>query len=124
MQQMESNMYVRTGFTPLRMISGQKEPVTLQVSITNRSESSRGYSVNVKAPSKFSFDRTGLMADKRVRIGFIPSKETKTASFNLYGKIGLPKGLYDMDVIIREHRTRFDQVDAQKKVTATLRVED
>lgn len=119
----ESNMYIRTNFVPLRMISGQKEPVNLHIAVTNKTDAPRGYSVNVKAPSKFGFDRAGLMGEKRIRIGFIAPGQTKTAVFNIYGKFILPAGLYNLDVTIREHDQRFDKVAGIERSVATLRVE-
>ena len=43
-------MYVRTSFTPIRMIAGQKDPVALAVEVTNKSERTKSYSVSVKVP--------------------------------------------------------------------------
>lgn len=113
---------VRTSFIPIRMVSGQKEPVALHVEITNKSNEPRGYSVSVKVPSKFGFDRACLMGEKRVRIGLVNPNETKTAIFNIYGKFNVPPGLYDLDVVVRAHAERFDKVVAQDQVVATLRV--
>ena len=118
----DATMYIRTNFVPLRMIIGQKEPVNLHIAVTNKTESPRGYSVNIKAPSKFSFDKSGLMGEKRIRIGFIPAQGTKTAVFNIYGKFNVPEGLYDMDVVVREHDQRFDKVAGVERAVATLRV--
>lgn len=118
-----TGMYIRTNFVPLRMIVGQKEPVNLHVAVTNKTDAPRAYSVNVKAPSKFGFDKAGLMGDKRIRIGFVGPSETKTAIFSVYGKFNTPSGLYDMDVVIREHDQRFDKVVSVERAVATLRVE-
>jgi hypothetical protein len=119
----DENVVIRTNFVPLRMISGQKDPVNLQVAITNKTKMLRGYSVSVKAPSKFGFDKSGLMSEKRVRIGFIPPMGTKTAVFSIFGKFSVPSGLYDMDVVVREHEQRYDKVTAMQSAVATLRVE-
>jgi len=102
----DSNMYIRTNFVPLRMIVGQKDPVNLHIAVTNKTDEARGYSITVKAPSKFGFDRSGLMGERRIRVGYVSSQETKTAVFNIYGKHGLKSGLYDLDVTIREHDQR------------------
>ncbi|MCD6414879.1 MAG: hypothetical protein J7L23_04625 [Candidatus Diapherotrites archaeon] len=119
----EPETRIRTSFIPIRMISGQREPVSLQVEVTNKSREPRGYSVSVKVPSRFGFDRACLMGEKRVRIGLINPGEAKNAVFTIYSKFNVPAGLYNLDIVVRSHAERFDKVLDQENMTATLRVE-
>ena len=44
---MEEEMYVRTSFTPIRMLAGQKEPVALNVEIRNKSKTSKKHATSM-----------------------------------------------------------------------------
>lgn len=120
----KGEMYVRTSFTPIRMISGQKDPVALGIQVSNRGERTRCYSVSVKVPFAFGFDRSGLMREHRVRIKNVNPGGAKEAVFNIYGKFNLQPGFYPFDVIVREHADeRFDKITDQQQFEAKLRVE-
>jgi hypothetical protein len=119
----EDAMNVKTSFVPLRMIVGQKEPVNLHVDVKNLSRKPKSYSISAKVPSKLGFDRSGLMLEKRIRLGGVPPGKTESAVFSIYGKFGLKQGFYDVELLIREHEDRFDKQLSQAKVTSTLRVE-
>jgi len=121
---MEGIMYVRTSFTPIRMISGQKDPVALGVQVTNRSDAKKSYTVIVKAPMAFGFDRSGLLREHRARIKNVDMGKGKEAVFSVYGKFNLQKGFYAFDVTVLEHKDeRFDKPMATEQSKANLRVE-
>ena len=119
----KGEMYVRTSFTPIRMIAGQKEPVALAVEVRNKSNRTKSYSVAVKVPFAFGFDRSGLMREHRIRIKDVNPERAKEAVFSIYGKFNIKPGFYDFDVIVREHDERFDKVVDQQHFEAKLRVE-
>ena len=119
----KGEMYVRTSFTPIRMIAGQKEPVALAVEVRNKSNRTKNYSVSVKVPFVFGFDKSGLMREHRIRIKSVNPARAKEAVFNIYGKFNITPGFYDFDVIVREHDERFDKVVDQQHFNAKLRVE-
>ncbi len=117
-------MYVRTSFTPIRMIVGQKDPVSLAIEVRNKGNKTKNYSVSVKVPFVFGFDKSGLMREHRIRIKSIDPSKAKEAVFSIYGKYGLKTGFYNFEVIIREHdEARFDKITDQQIFTAKLRVE-
>lgn len=116
-------MYVRTSFTPIRMIAGQKDPVALGVQVRNKGARTKNYSVTVKVPFAFGFDKAGLMRDHRVRIKSVNPNQAKEAMFTIFGKFNVTPGFYDFDVVVREHDERFDKITDQQHYDAKLRVE-
>ncbi|MCK4327216.1 MAG: hypothetical protein KAW41_01940 [Candidatus Diapherotrites archaeon] len=122
-EQKDNGMYVRTSFLPIRMIVGQKEPVSLGVEVRNRGRQTKSYSVSVKVPFAFGFDRSGLMREHRIRIKNVDPTKKKEAKFSIYGKFNITPGFYDFDVIVREHDERFDKITDQQHFPARLRVE-
>lgn len=121
---MEKETYVRTSFTPIRMIAGQKDPIALAVEVRNKSTKTKSYSITVKVPFVFGFDKTGLMREHRIRIKNVNPNQAKEAIFSIYGKYGLKPGFYDFDVVVREHDdVRFDKIIDQQQFTVKLRVE-
>ncbi len=64
----KGEMYVRTSFTPIRMVAGQKDSVALGIQVTNKGDMVHNYSVSVKVPFAFGFDKSGLMREHRIRI--------------------------------------------------------
>ncbi|MFC2175276.1 hypothetical protein ACFLQ2_05460 [archaeon] len=123
METQDDSMYVRTSFLPIRMIAGQKDPVSLGVEVRNRGKATRSYSVSVKVPFAFGFDRSGLMRDHRIRIKNVDPTKKKEALFSIFSKFNVKPGFYDFDVIVREHDERFDKVTDQQHCTTRLRVE-
>ncbi len=120
----ESNqMAVRTSFTPIRMILGQKKPIALSVEVRNKGERVKNYTVSVRVPTKFGFDTSGLVSTHRMRIKNVKHGEAKDAVFTVFGKFGLTPGSYDFDILVREHGERFDQTLDQASVVTSLRVE-
>ena len=105
------------------MIAGQKDPVSLGVEVRNRGRQTKNYSVSVKVPFAFGFDRSGLMREHRIRIKNIDPAKKKEALFSIYGKYGVKPGFYDFDVIVREHDERFDRVTDMQHFPTKLRVE-
>ena len=122
-EQQDEGMYVRTSFLPIRMIAGQKEPVSLSVEVRNRANRTKNYSVSVKVPFAFGFDRSGLMREHRVRIKSIDPQKKKEAMFSIYGKYNIKPGFYAFDVVVREHDERFDKVTDLQHFPTKLRVE-
>lgn len=119
----KGEMYVRTSFTPIRMIAGRREPVALAVEVRNKAKRPKSYSVSVKVPFLFGFDKSGLMRERRIRIRNVAPSKAKEAVFNIYSKFNVVPGFYDFDVIVREHDERFDKVTDQQHFSAKLRVE-
>jgi len=119
----KGEMYVRTSFTPIRMIAGQREPVALGVEIRNKSKRTKSYSVSVKVPFVFGFDKSGLMREHRIRVKNVDPTKAKEAVFNIYGKFNITPGFYGFEVIVREHDERFDKVTDQQHFNTKLRVE-
>ena len=95
----------------------------MAVEVTNKGKITRNYSVSLKVPFAFGFDRAGLMREKRIRIKNIAPMKSKDAVFPIFGKFNLTAGFYDFDVIVREHDERFDKVTDQQKFDTKLRVE-
>ncbi len=117
-------MKVRTNFNPLRMMVGQKKPVQLNVEIKNKTSGTKSYSVLTKVPSFFGFDRSGLIRNKRKRAKRVKGKGKRKVTFDIYGKPGLSKGLYSIDIVVREHeKDRLDKTNEKVEHSETLRVE-
>jgi len=114
---------VRTSFTPIRMISGSKEPVNFSVEVKNKTQQTRNYSISVKLNTHFGLDISLLMKEKRIRVMNVGPGQSKDAVFQMYGRYNLDPGFYDSTVVVREHAERFDKVLKEERTKATLRVE-
>ena len=84
----------------------------------------KNYSVSVKLPMAFGFDKASLSKDRRIRIGNVKPGESKDAVFDVFGKFNTTPGIYELEIVGREHEgDRFDKVTALQKSTVRLRVE-
>ena len=119
----EQRMYVRSVFTPLRLMAGNRDPVSLAVYVSNKSRDIRNYSVTIKVPTIFGFDRTGLMHDQRNRIRAVQPGQVGETAFTIYPKYGVKHGFYPFSVLVREHDERFDKTIDEKALETKLRVE-
>jgi uncharacterized membrane protein len=118
------NTGVRSSFSPIRMIVGQKDPVKLAVEVANKDDHAKVYSVSVKLPFSFGFDKVGLMRENRKRVGYVNANSRVDVSFPIYGRYGLKPGLYDIDVLVRHHESdRYDKTVDEIPHTTQLRVE-
>jgi len=115
-------MRVRTSFTPLRMVAGQKRPVVLAIEVFNKTRDMRNYSVSVKLPFVFSFGPGILLKEKRIRIGKVEPGKSKDALFKVYGKYNIVVGNYPVGIVVKEHGERFDQAIGEMKLPTSLRV--
>lgn len=119
----DRRMYVRSVFTPLRLMAGNRDPVSLAVYVANKSDGVRNYSVTVKVPTTFGFDRTGMMHDQRNRIRAVQPGQTGETAFTIYGKFSVKHGFYPFSILVREHDERFDKTFDEKVLVTKLRIE-
>jgi len=115
-------MIIKTRFTPIRMIVGQKDPVTLDVVLKNNSTEEVLSTVIVKLPSGLGFDLSGITREKRQRIDYVKPNEDKTVSFRIYPRHNVEEGQYPVTVSILTHPGRYDKTDSTKQQEAILRV--
>jgi uncharacterized membrane protein len=115
--------YVRTGFTPLRLIAGQQTPIMLGVEIRNKADAQRNYSITVKTPTQFAFGEEMVFREERKRIEGVAPLGSKEATFRIRPKFNVQPGFYDFEIVVRAHDDRFDKVVEETKTFAKLRVE-
>ena len=120
---MNQDFHVRTSFTPIRMMSGSRDPVSLSVEVRNKTKSLRNYTLTVKLNTRFGLDPSLLMREKHIRMLNVSPGQAKDAVFSVYGRYNLEPGFYQSTIVVREHANRFDRVLAEDRVIATLRVE-
>ena len=113
---------IKTRFTPLRMLVGQKEPVIMEVLIKHDEEQSQLANISVKTPSVLCFDRDGLVREHRKRTGPIKPGVEKVIPIMIYCKHNVEEGVYDINVRASIHPERYDKVVASDSTTAKLRV--
>ncbi len=113
---------VKTYFSPIRMVAGQKDPVILEVAIKNSTQESQLVTVIVKMPFSLGFDRVGLMREKLKRIGYVKAGAEKTVPVQIYGKPMIREGEYPVDVRVIYHPERYDKTENEVRQTTTLRV--
>lgn len=113
---------IRTGYTPLRMIAGQKEPVILEIGVRNDENETKLVSVLVYVPFSLGFDLVGLDREARHRLGNINPGEEKTVALRVFGKHNISEGSYNIRVTVQTHPGRFDKVEKTYAANAPLRV--
>jgi len=109
-------------FTPIRMVSGQREPVTLNVYLVNKFSEPVLVSVIARVPASLGFDKAGIVSEKRERVGFIEPGEEKLVSFPIYGKFGTRPGKYPIQVKVLLHEDRYDKIKNEYKFSTELKV--
>lgn len=109
-------------FTPIRMISGQREPVNLNIYLINKFSEPVLVSVIAKVPASFGFDKAIIVSEKRERIGLIEPGEEKIVNFPIYGKFGTRPGKYPVQVRILIHGERYDKIRDEYKFSTELKV--
>ncbi len=109
-------------FTPIRMVSGQREPVNLNIYLINKFSEPVLVSVIAKVPASFGFDKAGIVSEKRERLGVIEPGEEKVVNFPIYGKFGTRPGKYPIQVKVLLHEKRYDKIKDEYKFSTELRV--
>ena len=115
-------MIIKTRFTPIRMIVGQKDPVTLDVILKNNGTEEVLSTIIVKLPNGLGFDLSGITREKRERIDYIKPAEEKSISFRIYPRHNTEEGQYPVTVNILTHPDRYDKTTSEKQQEAILRV--
>jgi len=113
---------VKTRFNTLRMVAGQKEPITMDVTVSNNGQKEELVSVIVKTPFSLGFDKVGLMREKRARLDYIKPGEEKSVHFVLYGKGTTQPGTIEMEVKAQSHPERYDRVEQTYIDNVSIRV--
>ena len=106
----------------LRIVSGQQEPVMMEINVRNTGEKEELVSVVVKTPFSLGFDRVGLIREKRARIDYLKPTEEKTVKFELYSKGKIEPGTLNIEVKAQTHPDRYDRTSEVFTENASLRV--
>lgn len=114
--------YISSGFNPMRVVTGQKEPVILEIKIKNRSDESKLASLVVKAPFSLGFDRVGLFRETRRRIGYIKGGMEKIVPIQIFPKPNIQEGEYKINIKVMSHADRYDKLEDMYEHSTTLRV--
>ena len=113
---------LKTRFNALRLVSGQKEPMLLEVTVNNPETVQRLVSITVKAPFALGFDKIGLMREQRKRVGYVKENSKQTVEFPIYGKPGISEGTYELKITAMVHPDRYDKEGQTVTTTANMRV--
>ncbi len=113
---------VKTRFTPIRIIIGQKEPVNLDVIVKNPGDEEVLSTVIVRVPPGLGLDPSCISREKRQRLDYVPAEGEKTASFRIYPKFNVTPGEYTVSVTLLTHPGRYDKVSMEKEYRTILRV--
>ena len=113
---------VKTRFTPIRIIVGKKEPVTLDVTVKNSGDEEVLGSIVVNVPPGMGLDPPCISREKRQRLDYIPAGSEKTASFRIYPKFNVSPGEYEVRVRLFTHPGRYDKTGSVKEHKTILRV--
>lgn len=114
--------YVTTSFNPIRAVVGQKIPVMLEIRIRNDYPDSKLASLLVKTPFSLGFDSVGLFRETRRRVGYIKPGIEKIVPIQLFPKVNIKEGSYNVDVKVYSHGDRYDKTDKEFPVNTSLRV--
>lgn len=115
-------VFLASYFNTVRMVSGQKEPVIMEIVVRNSEEESILVSLLVKIPYSLGFDRVGLMRETRRRLGYIKPGVEKRVPITLYGKPGIKEGLYPVEIRAYTHPDKYDRTLKTVAHQTSLRV--
>jgi len=114
--------YISSGFSPMRVIAGQKETIILEIKIKNKSDKSKLSSLVVKVPFSLGFDKVGLFRETRRRIGYIKGGMEKVVPIRLFPKSNIKEGEYKINVKVMSHLDRYDKLEDTYEHSTMLRV--
>ena len=120
---MAESFKIRTSWTPLRMMRGQKEPTYLNVEVKNTSEEPKNYSLILSAPYPLGFDTTAITRERREKIAAVKPNETRKVPFTVFSRANVEQGQHTLELLVKEHEAKFDRVIDESMSTVQLRVE-
>ena len=115
---------LNTNFNPFRMKLGRRDPVTLTVEITNKSDESKMLTVYINLGRELSFEKSGYKTEAIERIDAMKPGEIKTYYYSIFPKAGTRTEAQPVLVKVQEHYKTQTYVANEYSKNLKLKVEE
>jgi hypothetical protein len=115
---------ITTNFHPYRLKLSRKKPVTLEVTITNKTSTEKKITFQLELSKLLSLDKSGFRSGEEKKIPNFPPKKTEKYTYNIHAKHFVEPGEYPARITIFEHYNDFKYVQQKYVKNITLTVEE
>ncbi|PIN85285.1 MAG: hypothetical protein COV47_02945 [Candidatus Diapherotrites archaeon CG11_big_fil_rev_8_21_14_0_20_37_9] len=115
---------IKTSFHPFRLKASRKDPVELEVVLTNTGPDPALVSYEVLVSRNLSMDKSGLKSNASNRLGVMEPKQNKTDLYTIFGRHIAKAGSYPIMIRVIEHHDNYNFVMKEYKKKLELMVDE
>ncbi len=109
-----------TRIYPYRLNINSKDPIDLQIKLTNTTLSAKQISIELIPDSDLCFDKVGSKREEYKRIGFIKANESINLNYSVYPFTGIKPGTHRIKIIVGEHFNDYNVVTEKSESIVTI----